>query len=186
LRTLLITVVLLSLPLGWLALKMRETERQRRAVEAIRKAGGEVHYDWQLDEYGNVIRKQEHPAPAWLRELLGEDFLADVVSLSFGRSEELDDVVLEHVKGLTNLKRLWLAETQVTDAGLEHLRGWTQLKRLELDDTQVSDAGLEHLKGLTELGTLILDGTHVTDKGVEELWKALPNCDIYWDEDPTN
>jgi len=33
-------IVLLSLPMGWFGWKMREAERQKRAVEAIRKAGG--------------------------------------------------------------------------------------------------------------------------------------------------
>ena len=59
-----------------------------------------------------------------------------------------------------------------------HLEGLTNLKKLYLWDTQVTDAGLVHLVGLTNLKWLYLYGTQVTDAGLAELRKALPNCDI--------
>ena len=39
----------------------------------------------------------------------------------------------------------------MTDAGLVHLKGLTQLQWLDLAETKVTDAGLVHLKGLTQL-----------------------------------
>ena len=72
LRTLLIVVMLLSLPLGWLAMKMIQAERQRRAVEAIQEAGGEVFYDWEVDYSGMCMVIEEWPASAWLALPLGE------------------------------------------------------------------------------------------------------------------
>ena len=50
LRTLLVVVVLLSVGLGWFAFKMRQAERQRKAVEKIREAGGVVWHDCDLYE----------------------------------------------------------------------------------------------------------------------------------------
>ena len=44
-----------------------------------------------------------------------------------------------------------LRRTKVTDAGLVHLKGLTELRGLFLYYTNVTDAGLVHLKGLTEL-----------------------------------
>ena len=41
--------------------------------------------------------------------------------------------------------------------GLEHLRGATRLKRLFLDRTRITDAGMAHLRGLTQLEALTLD-----------------------------
>ena len=64
---------------------------------------------------------------------------------------EVADAGLEHLKGLTNLKTLYLNSTNVTDAGLKHLKGLTTLQTLYLHRTQVTDTGLEHLKGLTKL-----------------------------------
>jgi hypothetical protein len=66
----------------------------------------------------------------------------------------------------------------VTDAGLEHLKGLTQLRTLFLGYTSVTDAGLKHLKGLTQLQSPGLTETKVTDAGIAELGKALPNCRI--------
>jgi len=39
LRSLVVLVVVVAVPLGWFGVKLREAERQRKAVEAIRKAG---------------------------------------------------------------------------------------------------------------------------------------------------
>ena len=66
----------------------------------------------------------------------------------------------------------------VTEAALEHLKGLTNLKVLWLINTKVTDAGLEHLSGLTNLENLYVIGTKVSDEGVKKLQKALPNCKI--------
>ena len=79
---------------------------------------------------------------------------------------------LEHLKGLPELRAIWLAN--VGDAGLAHLEGLTQVQELRLDDTKVSDAGLEYLKGLTQLQELHLSGTKVSDAGLEHLKGLSP------------
>jgi Leucine-rich repeat (LRR) protein len=122
------------------------------------------------------------------------------VSLSGPR---FTDAVMDHLKGLTKLERLYLVKTHVSDDGLEHLKGRAGLRTLDLSFTQVSDAGLEHLKGLTGLErlwlqqprltdkgrgnltgliglrTLDLRFTQVTDVGTNELRNALPKCRIH-------
>jgi Leucine-rich repeat (LRR) protein len=59
-----------------------------------------------------------------------------------------------------------------------HLKGLSNLQKLYLRSTKITDAGLVHLKGLTKLQTLVLSETKVTEAGVAELQKALPNCKI--------
>jgi len=152
LRTLLLLMLLASIGMSWLAVKMQQARRQREAVEAIQKLGGQVWYDYEVQQSGNPLPGAGPPGPAWLRNLLGEDILARVVYVSFFRS------------------------SSVTDAGLERLKGLTQLQELYLGVTQVSDAGLEHLKGLTQLQQLYFFDTKVTDEGVKKLQQALPKC----------
>jgi len=94
-----------------------------------------------------------------------------IVDLSF---KEATDVALAHLKGLTQLQKLYLIETRVTDAGLVYVKGFTNLETLDLGRTQVSDAGLLQIVGLTNLRTLGLSGTKVTDRGLASL-KALTN-----------
>jgi len=182
LRTLLIVVVLLSLPLGWF---VRQAQRQRKAVEAIRKAGGLVWYDYELDEDGFSTGTEEPPTPAWLRELIGDDFFLDVVGVGVAEDTGVGDVVLEHVKGLTKLEYLVLGGSPITDDGLENAKGLTRLDGLVLLGTQVTDDGLEHLKGLTELEWLELSFTQVTDDGLVHLaglerlkWLGLSRTDV--------
>lgn len=62
LRTLLIVVVVLGVVLGWFAFKMRKAERQRKAVEAIREAGGVVIYDCAHVEGGSSAVGSERTA----------------------------------------------------------------------------------------------------------------------------
>jgi len=181
LRALLIVVLLLSVLPGWFALKLRQAERQRQAVEAIRKAGGTVLYDYQFhEESGMATGVQESPVPAWLRELMGKDFFASVAAVGFhdpevstlnSRPTTVDDAdaVLEQVAGLTRVIRLELSANQVTDIGMEQLRGLTRLKYLDLSYTQITDVGSKNLKGLTQLDFLELNGTQVTDAGLEHL-----------------
>jgi hypothetical protein len=181
LRTLLALIVLVSVGLGWLALKMRKAERQRKAVEAIREAGGEVEYDYQRTEGGCLSVELELPAPAWLMDLVGDDSFTDVLGVGFFVPERFDEVVLEDVKGLTKLEVLNLSDIQVTDDGLGNIEGLTRLRILQLGGTQITDAGLDRLKRLTGLQRLDLTGTQVTKEGINELRKALPNCEIIWD-----
>jgi len=97
----------------------------------------------------------------------------------FLANTEITDTGLAHLRGLTDLRELRLQNTAIGDAGLAHLSGLTKLEWLELTGTQVSDAGLMHLKGLTNLKSLFLDSTRVTKEGAEGLAQALPNGKVY-------
>ncbi|MEN6496052.1 MAG: hypothetical protein ABFD16_17360, partial [Thermoguttaceae bacterium] len=64
-------------------------------------------------------------------------------------------VGLSHLKGLTNLRDLWLNSTKITDAGLEHIQGLTRLEKVMLHNTRVTNAGVERLMGLPQLRILV-------------------------------
>ncbi len=197
LRSLVVLVVAVAIPCGWFALKMREAERQRKAVQAIREAGETVavYYDYRCDESGRwclFLSHAEPPTPSWLRGMVVDDFFADVVNVVLWRIKS-GDAEFEHLKGLTDLKRLELhgpqvtddalmplsclmsltlldcSFTDVTDAGLSNIKGLTRLETLELCATQVTDAGLSNIKGLTRLETLGLSHTQVTGAGLVNL-----------------
>jgi len=176
LRSLVVLVVAVAVPLGWFGVKLREAERQRKAVEAIRAAYGKVLWDYEVDEHGFDSGKQEPPAPAWLRKVVGDDFFADVLFVAFHDPTKVGDVVLDHVEGLSRVKALDLSGTQLTDAEVQQLKGLTELEQLFLDDTHVTDVAVKHLKGLRRLEQLNLVNTQVTNKGINELRRALPDC----------
>lgn len=163
-RSLLLFLVVSSVPLGWFAWQMQRAKRQRAAVQSITERGVTVIYD--VDWKG--IAAGSEPPPSWLQGLLGEDFFWDV-----GHVEcdvvALNDDDARHLQELTNLKTLDLTDTQITDKGLEHLKGMTKLEALFLDNTQITDKGLAHLKDMTELDFLYLQGTQITDNGLPHL-----------------
>ena len=104
LRTVFIAVLLLSLPLSWVATKMERARRQKKAVELIRTSGGLVIYAHEdipiTGGRPHVVEPQELPGPAWLRGLVGEDFLSDVVWVS--ARGKLTDAQLNHRVGFGN------------------------------------------------------------------------------------
>ena len=167
-RTLLVVVTLCAVLCSWLAVKMRNAERQREAVAAIHKMGGIVIYDWQVDALGRQLPNAKPFGPAWLRSLLGDDFFASVAELRV-HSKEFTDALLQDLIPQAKFRRVSIDDTNVTDGGLEHLKKLTHLTFLSLGGTQVTDAGLAKLDRLTELQILFLDRTRVTDAGMKHL-----------------
>jgi hypothetical protein len=157
LRTLLASVLLLSVLLGWVSSRLKQASLQRDAASRIRQVGGTVWYAYQRDDLGHFIRKDEatiyHPWRATTARLLGDDLAAGVTGVD-------------------------LSGRAITDKDLASLASLQQLEWLFLQDTRVTDAGLVHLRGLTQLGILHLENTQVTDAGVTELKTRLPNLGI--------
>ena len=203
LRTLLVAILVLSLPLSWFAVRMEKAKKQREAVAAIERLHGTVAYDWSIVPPGTVASK---PASTWLRTLLGNDFFDKVVEVEFWDpwvtdadlkhlevltdlqllcifSEHVTDAGLPHLENLTNLKTLSVLCDKTTDTGLEHFHGLTNLQTLCLCG-KVTDAGLEHLKVLVNLKRLRLRHSNVTKEGVENLQETMPNCVIDFFREP--
>ena len=183
LRTLLIAVLVLSLPLSWFAVRMEKARRQREAVAAIRRLGGRVHYETMSS------------APEWARDVLGVHSFLDIAIASptaaFGDEEakcladlpdikglqlgdvQITDAGLENLRGLTHLWKLYLNNMEITGTGLKHLKELPGLRMLVFVGTPVTDSGLQHLRGLTSLETLVLFNTEITDAGLANL-RELP------------
>ena len=173
LRTLLLALTAVCVWLGWTVPRANE---QGKAVEWVRKMGGTVWYDYEVDEDGdaiNAIDAAEPPGPKWLRDSLGVDYFQNV-SAVYLVSKPVSD--LTPLAGLNNLQYLELSITEVCD--VTALAGFTKLRWLHLNHTQVSD--LTPLAGLNKLRFLDLDNTPVGEEQVEKLRRALPNCEIIW------
>jgi hypothetical protein len=191
LRSLMILFLVVGIGMTWLVAIKRKAEKQKAAVDAIRKEGGWVQYGYEIDASGNGVAKSMPPEPAWLRDALGGDFFNNVVRVSiksdagmkylkdFNDLQYLDlrdakatNAALNNLTGLVRLNSLDLNSTGVTDDNLEHLEESSQLRELNLGSTGITDDGLQHLKGLSHLQVLDLGETRVSDAGLEHL-KAL-------------
>ena len=87
---------------------------------------------------------------------------------------KFNNVDLNHLTGMTDLRELSLANSRVGD-DIEPLGKLVNLEKLNLANTLVRDTGLRHLKGLTKLKTLVLSGSLA---GGLELQASLPNLNV--------
>ncbi len=175
-RTLFIITTLFAIACSWYAYEMQKAAKRRAAIAEIEKLGGWVRY------YDANRSKKLGEPPAWyswLRKLHGDEYLGNVVVVSFVVANELTDDGLVHLKELTSVESVQLGFTPITDDGLVHLKGLVYLKELTLIDPTITDDGLVHLKGLKNLESLDLVCMQVTEEGVKKLQEALPNCEIF-------
>lgn len=201
LRTLLIVVTLFALACSWFAVKMREAERQKQAKQAILEIGGDVRYDFEFDSAGEETDADGPSGPAWLIQLLGEDFFKNVVAVEIP-ADHLDKEMLSQLLMMPRLKAVQLQckftrdsdltllnelpqlrkvtfyHAQMMDSELAELKGLKQVEVLEFHNVSISDAGLKHLKGLSNLKEFHYSYTDITAKGIQDLQKALPNLKI--------
>jgi Leucine-rich repeat (LRR) protein len=82
---------------------------------------------------------------------------------------DITEADLDHLKGLTKLRRLGLADIKLTDDGLRRIEGLATLEILFLMENPITDAGLDHLRRMTKLQELGLGQTKVTDAGLEKV-----------------
>src|ERR1700676_1787169 len=76
LRSLMIFTLICAVCAGWLGKKIHQKRREREAVHAIVKAGGDAWYDQQRPNKRSG--RSEPSGPRWLRNLLGENFFREV------------------------------------------------------------------------------------------------------------
>jgi hypothetical protein len=146
---LLLALAIVAIVVNLVTQKMHAVMQRTDALEAVVEAGGEVRFDFQIDESGNRLAKARLPGPSWLRWLTGDDLGAHVV------------------------------EAQVeTDEALKRIAELPQLWALHLSSKGITDAGLARLHCMSQLQVLSLEETQVTERGVTNLRKALPNCQI--------
>ncbi len=165
LRGLILLILIASLPIGWTANRINS---QRRAIAAIRGAGGYVWFDYQMTPSGqwdpNINRPDRGRFARWLPPELFED-----VTLVNLKGRPIGDGELAQVGRLSRLVYLDLEGTNITDDGLASLRGCRSLKHLWLPRTSIGDAGAKHLAAMPGLENLLLNETRIGDDGLKTL-----------------
>jgi Leucine-rich repeat (LRR) protein len=79
----------------------------------------------------------------------------------------LSDEALSHVRKFTNLKRLFLKETQATDSALANIRGMESLEQVMIWDAPVTDVGAAHLATLPNVTQLHVGDAQLTDDALQ-------------------
>ncbi|MFT5301304.1 MAG: hypothetical protein ACI814_002107 [Mariniblastus sp.] len=171
------TMVLTFVVAGMLAYRTDGCRRQCSAVKAIRELGGTVLYGYHVGRDGRENPDALPTHPKWLRNLLGDDYLYQVTSVSL-RDTEMTDKLMVHLSHLPTLESLDLAHTSITDDGIRQLRNLKWLQFLCLNRTLITDEGLDHLSSMVKLCKLDLHCDQISKGAIDRLGPKLPDSDI--------
>jgi len=185
-----LSTLLIALTIGcvWLGGKVEKARKQREAVAWVRGMRGTVAYDYEF-AHGDFIEDADPPGPDWLINLVGVDFVSEVVYALLYSEQECNLMPLTRLRSLkiltlsgpgvgdisavaqlTDLEELDLGHTFVAD--VTPLAGLTSLVALDLDDTDVVD--ITPLSNLVNLRSLSIQGTKIVNvsplSGLTKLW----------------
>jgi len=169
----------------WLGIQVNAARRQRDAVAAIVKAGGDVRYDYQMvvgPDGFDFDLSIDPPAPAWMRRIFGDDFFrnAECVGLTGCTISESD---WKQLARLPRLRRVGLngasiisdgskAKRRFTDSDIDVLRSLTELRSFWLSYSDIEGSGLASLCN-SKLVEITLYNSPVADAGLEQIGKLM-------------
>ncbi len=179
----LLLVLLIAITCGWVTNRM---ERKRREEAAIKSVSGTASFSWDYKQvpFGSNGHTSVPALPTWLWNLVGRDFLNEVVGISFRENASDDD--LKALIAFDRVRVLWTHPSmggcgsplpeptrcpvaEITDEGLRHIGRLASLEELHIDCKRVTAAGLRHLSGLTHLKTLYLSCSPLTATALDAL-----------------
>ncbi len=124
----------------WLGIRTNAALNQRRAVAIINEAEGDIYFNWQMkpvyDAQGNMrhwdIIKDPNviSAPAWLRQLIGDEFFQKVECVDI-HPDLVNDEVIAAMRRLPKLKRISLDWDQL---GFDDTMPRPDMTREELEE----------------------------------------------------
>jgi hypothetical protein len=154
LRSVLVFTLICAIPCAWIGRRIKQKQREREAVAAILKDGGDVHFDYQSPSEDDA-RTGELPrsGPAWMRAILGDTFFSNVVYV--------------HVRTNEGLKRL----SEIGRFRELDVRPWS--------DSLITFSAVEELKDVCNFDVLELGKGQFSDGAIEHLRKTLPFCEIW-------
>ena len=170
LRTLLIVVTVLSVPLGWVGWRLGQVRREQATITWIEEMGGRVYYQ---SNYKPDDRSWwEESTDKWFGERVRLVGFHYSYSHRYFRYRQVSD--LSPLVELKNLTYLDLGNTQVS--GLSLLAELKNLKSITLNNTPVSD--LLPLAELKSLEMLTLIDMQVSDLSLLAKLKNLERLNL--------
>jgi hypothetical protein len=155
LRTLLIAILVASVPLAAVTRAIARRRAEDAAEAAISRLGG--------FSAPREVGACEEPVPSAIVDFVNRLFPRDP-------SEEIFGVSLRDSK-------------RARDKDIKVLHAFRALGMLDLGNTFVTDACIGDLEVLRSLVWLDVTGTDITNSGVARLKRRLPNCNIFMDSE---
>ncbi len=140
-----VVILILGSGLGWIVHRARV---QHEAIAIIERAGGKVHYDWQMFQHqfgptGRLVvvtRPLAQPnLPKWLIDVLGPDYFC-TAKRAYVRGSRADESMAS-VEKLGSLTELNLYSLEIHDKDLVHIEVLTELKTFSATNTSLTGRG---------------------------------------------
>jgi hypothetical protein len=148
-------MILVLLFVGVMAWKVRRASIQRRAVATIKRAGGIVKYDYEIDADGDEKDDPDPWAPDWLSRAVGDEWFQEVIQVDLRdiqpRQTTLADDTLAAVAALDRVEKVEIDLPSSNAASLARLIGLTRLKSLTLGLDGTTDVWLVSLEKIRSL-----------------------------------
>ena len=184
LRGLMIVVLLMCVPLAWIAQKYSRMRIEDAVVAEILSADGTVIYPYQKTSSPNggfaKDPSQPAPGPKWLREHLGENIFASVHCVWL-LTDKFGDELVARLPQLDDLEVLSLRSSSLTDSSVDSLLKVSRLEELTLDADHISPQGLNRLSSHPTLRSLSLYGRLASPTQIRQLepWPSLQELEIH-------
>jgi Leucine Rich repeat len=164
--SLMLLVLAIAIPCGWLTRDARQAARQHEIVARAGLLRCGIFYDYNLSPSGEVqFVSGVPPGATFLDQWFGRDFFHHVVG-----AQPKTDAALLSLQEFSGIRRLYGDNSELTNEGLKALPSFQQLEWLDLRDApRIGDAGLRHLQGLRRLKGLLLRRTDASDIGMAYL-----------------
>jgi WD40 repeat protein len=188
LRAMLLIIAVFAI---WLGFKTKNARDQRAALTAIRQAGGTPYFDYQLvKNKTDWDLTAKAPGPDWLRNLLGEEYFAEVVGVGFEKRSLPPE---EFVKLLQQLSRVHSITMIAAEDRQRNTKSPSRINELRenqkanpsanrpgplkplssafdhIPNTTILDAFLEPIGKLESLESLYLSNDAISDEGLKHL-----------------
>ncbi|MBA2117515.1 hypothetical protein [Bremerella alba] len=184
LRSFMVLIVLLSVPLAWLGQKHARMRIEDEVVDMILAAEGTVIYPHQKEasQDGGFYKSSKNPAPGpkWIRNILGENLFASVQYVWL-TNDQVDDELIANLSRLQNLEVVLLNSSSVTDKSIDSLLMVSQLKELTLDADQVSPQAFNRLRTHPIIESLELFGSLASPGQLKQFepWPQLKHLTLH-------
>lgn len=175
-----------------LAIWTHHARTQRRARQAVEDAGAWVRFTYEYDADGQSAKGAKPPGPAWIRELIGDEYFTSICDVS-AQWSRLTDSHLAAFAALPKLRSFTtnhehvgtLVGTFAIGPGEARGKGHYVDGSYErfTDDQLVTDEGLTHLARCRSLEHLVLFSTDISDAGIASL-AGLPNLRLLMIDSP--
>jgi hypothetical protein len=167
LSALLVAIALLSV---WLASVSSGARRQKWAVDVLKGTGVQLVYDYQVGSDGSPLpdAEQNPPGPAWLRNLVGIDYVANVVRASGWAEFQIHDDTVGIFADLPALQII--VGAYLSETGLAMLERVTKLRQLDaMVQFPLRPQAWQHLWRLAALERLGISGDGFDDDSLAQI-----------------